>query len=180
MTFKQTVVGAIVLFFILHLVALYFVFLKPATIAYVDSNKLLENYDGMKAARQAFQQKALQWQANIDTLKSEVDKEIEMYEAGKGKMTAKERALNEKLIQTKKQQFVDYQKGIQQKSQQEDFQMTEQVLTEVNAFIEDYGRKNGYSIILGATNAGNIVYAKEGLDITAILQEKLNDNYLGF
>lgn len=179
MTFKQLSIGLFTVLFILSSVLLYHQFLKPANIAYVDSNKLLENYEGMKSARQAFQQKASVWQANIDTLKAELDREVKKYEAEKKGMTAKEKSLSEELIKAKQQQFVDYQKGIQQKSQQEDYQMTEQVLMEVNVFIEEYGKNKGYEVIFGATNTGNIVYAKEYLDITEELQQLLNDNYLG-
>jgi outer membrane protein len=179
MTNKQLTIGLFTILIILQLFTFYQLFLKPAQVVYVDSNKLLENYEGMKAARQQFQQKAMQWQANIDTLKSELDREIKKYEGEKGNMSSKERELNEKLINAKRQQFVDYQKGIQQKSQQEDYQMTDQVLTEVNSFIEEYGKKNGYTLILGTAN-GNIVYAEEYLDITEALQKELNAIYQGF
>lgn len=160
-------------------ICLYSIFLEN-DVVYVDSNKLLENYAGMKTARQEFQKKATQWQANIDTLKAELDREIKNYEASKNGMSTKERELSEKLISTKRQQFIDYQKGIQQKSQQEDYQMTEQLLVEVNAFIADYGKKHGYTLILGANNSGNIVYGEDYLDITDQLQEALNANYQGF
>jgi len=180
MTFKQIATGLFSIIIIIQLFIIYSLFLRPSNIVYVDSNVLLENYEGMKVARQAFQQKASQWQANIDTLRAELDEQIKTYEAEKIGMTAKEMKLSEELIQTKRQQFIDYQKGIQQKSQQEDFQMTQQVLTEVNSFIEEYGRKKGYKIILGANNSGNIVYAEELLDITADLQKALSQNYQGF
>lgn len=179
MTFKQLVTGAIATFIVLHFVALYHIFLRPSEIVYVDSNKLLENYQGMKDARQEFQLKAQQWQANIDTLKAELDREIAKYESGKGEMTSKERELNEQLLQTRRKQFMDYQQGIQQKSQQEDFQMTERVLIEVNAFITEYGKQKGYKYILGTGNSGNIVYAEEEVDITFELLESLNKSYTG-
>ena len=179
MSFKQVTIGLFVIVIVLQSISLYNTFFKSAVV-YVDSNQLLENYEGMKVARQAFQQKASQWQANIDTLKVELDREISKYEAEKKSMSSKERELNEKLIGTKQQQFIDYQKGIQQKSQQEDYEMTQQVLTEVNAFIEDYGKKNGYDMILGANSSGNIVYAEDYLDITDELQEALNNSYQGF
>lgn len=179
MTSKQLSIGLFTVLIILNLVFAYFQFLAPAKVVYVDSNKLMESYEGMKAARQQFQQKATQWQANIDTLRSELERTIQKYEADKAGMTTKERSLNEELINTKQKQFIDYQKGIQQQSQQEDYQMTEQVLVEVNAFIEEYGKKNGYTMILGTGN-GNIVYAKDALDITEKLTEALNANYLGY
>lgn len=179
MTFKQISVGLFVVLFILQAFSLYNHYLKPTEMVYVDSNKLLENYPGMQAARQEFKQKAAVWQSNIDTLKSELDAEIKKHEAEKARMSKKEKTLSEELIQTKRKQFVDYQKGIQQKSQQEDYQMTEQILSEVNLFIEEYAKQKGYEIILGANNSGNIVYAKDHIDITEELQKALNDRYQG-
>lgn len=178
MTYKQTSIGLFVITFIAILYLYYNSFAAP-TIVYVDTNQLLENYEGMKEARQAYQEKANQWQANIDTLKAELDREVQQYQSSKKNMTRKEQDLNQKLIETKRKQFIDYQKGIQQKSQQEDYQMTEQVLTEVNTFIEAYGKQKGYTMILGANASGSIIYAKEPLDITEALQQALNDNYMG-
>lgn len=179
MTFKQIAIGLFSILMVLQLVGLYNQFFKPSDVVYLDANKLLENYEGMKAARQDFQAKALQWQANIDTLKLEFEGEVKKYNATKASMSKKEKELNEELLRTKQKQLVDYQQGIQQKSQQEDQQMTERVLSEVNTFIEDYGKKKGYNIILGATQMGNLVYADEVLDITTELQEVLNASYIG-
>jgi len=53
------------------------------------------------------------------------------------------------------------------KSQLEDFEMTQQVLTGVNTFIEEYRKKNGYKL----------VYAEEGLNTTEKLKIELNRQY---
>ncbi|MEO1254184.1 MAG: OmpH family outer membrane protein, partial [Bacteroidota bacterium] len=102
MNFKQVSIGLFVIIVVLQSISLYNTYFTP-TVVYVDSSQLLENYEGMKVARQAFQQKAAQWQANIDTLKLELDREIKKYESEKKNMSAKERELNEKLIGTKRQ-----------------------------------------------------------------------------
>lgn len=155
-----------------------FLNLRSEEIVYVDSTVLLEKYQGMLDARAEFQKKASAWQANIDTLESEVKSAIMDYEKGVSKMTAKEKELSQELIRTKQQQFRDYQQAIQQQSQQEDLAMTQQVLDRVNVFIREYGKKKNYKIILG-TSQGNIVYAEDGLDITDEVVELLNADYLG-
>lgn len=179
MTFKQITIALFSLLIISQTITFVILF-KEDPLVYVDTNLLLENYDGMKAARQEFQQKAAVWQANMDTLKAELEASLRKYETDKPGMTAKEKELNEELLKAKQQQFIDYQNGIQQRSQQEDYEMTQQVLTQVNTFIEAYGKRKGYTIILGANSSGNIVYAEEHLDITEELQKELNESYLGF
>ncbi len=143
-------------------------------IAFVDSNRLVENYEGMKAARAAFQQRSLQWQANIDTLTTEFKRAVDEFEGNKEKLSAKEADLSKQLIESKRKQLVDYQQAIQQQAEQEDYQMTQKVLTEVNGLINDYAEQQGYDIVLGASGNGNIVYAKEYMDITEDVIDMLN------
>jgi len=130
-------------------------------------------------ARKAYQQKASVWKANVDTLANDVQQAIKDYEKESVSMTTKEKELSRELIRTKQKQLADYQKAIQNKAGQEDGQMTQQVLEEVNAYIEEYGKKHGYRIIFAATEYGNIAYAVDGLNITDEVLEGLNKRYTG-
>jgi outer membrane protein len=161
------------------ILSVYLLISKEQKILYVDSAKLVNGYKGMEVARKDYQKKTAAWKANIDTLMNEVQQEIVKFEKESQKMTAKERELTKQLIQTKQQQFADYQKAINQKAGQEDSQMTKKVLDEINAYIKEYGKKNNCKIILAATDYGNIAYADEGLDITEVVLEGLNKKYSG-
>lgn len=172
----------VVLFSILFLSNAYLLFhhfSESNNIVYVDSAKLMNGYQGMIDARKDYQQKATTWKANIDTLIIEIQREIAGYEKAASKMSAKEKELAGKLIQTKQQQLADYQKAINEKASQEDNQLTTRVVQEVNAYLKDYGSGKGYKIILAATDYGNIVYAEDGLDITEQVLEGLNKKYRG-
>jgi outer membrane protein len=155
-----------------------FIFSKDQKVVYVDSTKLLNEYQGMKDARAAYQQKANTWKANIDTLANEVQQQIFKYEKEARSMTAKERQLSEELIRNKQKQFADYQKAINTQAQQEDSKMTSEVLAQVNAFLKKHGEVKDYEIIL-ATADGNLAYAKTDLDITKEVLEGLNREYAG-
>jgi len=172
----------VVLFSILFLSTAYLFyrqFSQSNDLVYVDSARLLIGYKGMTDARSVFQQKAVVWRANVDTLISEIQNDIKKFEKESAGMTAKERDLSRQLLQTKQQQVADYQKATNDKATQEDNQMTKEVLDEVNLFIKDYGKKKGLRIILAATDYGNIAYAKEGIDITDEILEGLNKKYEG-
>src|SRR5258706_5902875 len=102
-------------------IALYIIhFKKDQKLVYVDSNKLVNGYQGMMLARRGYQSKVTVWKANIDTLAKDVQSEISKYQRESQKMTAKEKELSKKLIQTKQQQLVDYQKATNDKASQED------------------------------------------------------------
>ncbi|MEM6830443.1 MAG: OmpH family outer membrane protein, partial [Bacteroidota bacterium] len=158
--------------------SLYLFQFSQDQIVYVDNARLLNNYQGMLDARKAFENKVSVWQANIDSLSSEVMETLKDHEKEVASLTVKEKALSEQLIQTKQQQLKNYQQAIQRQSAEEDAKMTEQVLTTVNAFLSSYGEDHHYEIIMGANASGNIIYAKNGLDITDEVLEALNDQYV--
>lgn len=157
----------------------YTLFFNAEKVAYVDSNKLINGYQGMVDARQVYQKKASGWKANIDTLASEVQQAIFKYEKESSKMTARERELSKELIRNKQKQLADYQQALNTQAQQEDSQMTSDVIIQMNAYIKKYGEENGYKIILAATDYGNLAYADEALDITDEVLEGLNQEYKG-
>ncbi len=151
---------------------------SSSKIAYVQTNKLINEYQGMINAKKSYEQKAIQWQANVDTLASEWKQELNKYQAEKASMTAKERKLTEELITQKQRQLKDYQGAIQKQAEQEDLEMTQKVLDEVNTFLTNYGQSKGYEVILAATDMGNIAYAHDGLDLTEEVLKALNENYI--
>ena len=152
---------------------------KETKVAYVDSVKLMDGYDGMKKAREAYKKKASQWQANVDTLTKEVQLAIMDYEKQVSKMTKIELSLTKEVIKNKQEKLANYQRAIQSKAQQEDAEMTQQVLTRVNGLIKDYGKANGYQVIFGANGSGNIIYAVDAMDITDEVLKVLNSDYNG-
>jgi outer membrane protein len=173
--FKALVVVNTVLIVVLG----FFYFSSKPKVVYVDSAKLLNNYKGMQNARASYQKKAGAWKANIDTLASEVQQQIFKYEKESSGMSVKERQLSQELIRTKQKQFADYQQATNSQAQQEDAKMTSDVITQVNAYLKKYGESHGYTIILAATEYGNLAYADESLDITEVVLEGLNKYYAG-
>ncbi len=56
-------------------------------------------------------------------------------------------------------------------------QEMDSVISKVNAFVEDYGKTNGYTYILGKNQAGSVMYGEEKKDISKDLTEALNEDY---
>ena len=131
-------------------------------IYYVNPNKLLQGYHSAQAQHELFQAKTRDWQLRIDSLGTELQ------------------ALSQAPATTraaKEQQLVQYRSAIEQRAQQENQRLTQAVLAEINAYLQQYGKAHGYRFILGATASGNIVYAAEGTDITDDVLKGLNEQY---
>lgn len=151
---------------------------KPA-IAYVNNQRILAGYDGLKQSKAMYDKKMENWQANLDTLSKEFKAEIASYQTEAKKMTSKEKSLKEELLRKKEQDLVNYKSALEQKAREEEAEMTSGVINQVNSFITQYGKDKGYDYILGVTDNGNILFAKEGDDITEEVLAYLNDKYKG-
>lgn len=143
---------------------LFYINYTQPKIAFIKSEILINEFAGMKEAKQIYQQKRQQWQANIDTLRADYQRH-QSNNASKEKLAA----LN--------QNIQNYSATVEQLSREEDIKKTEAILEQINVFIEKYGEENGYDIILGTTPNGNILYGRDAIDITDELLEALNRAY---
>lgn len=147
---------------------------KSNKIGYVDSNKLIAEYKGTESARAQYLNKTKIWQANVDTLRSEFEAMVAKYNQERATMSDKEIKLQEQLLQSKRQQFSNYQQAMQQKAAEEDKKITEELVKSINEKIQQFGKNNGFDYILGATGSGTIAYGEESLDVTDLLIKELN------
>jgi outer membrane protein len=145
-------------------------------IYYVDSSKLLKDYKEMEDARKEYTKKMEAYKANVDTLTSGVQKQIEQYEKESSKMSDREKKLSRELINTRQQELMDYQRAIDQQAREEDQKIMGKVLNNINTYLLEYGKKKNCRYVLVAAN-GNIAYGNESLDITADVLKELNERY---
>ena len=69
----------------------------------------------------------------------------------------------------------DYQIQTEEQTlQTEGQQKIDTLITEVKDFVKDYGKKNNYTYILGANDAGSVMYGADGNDITQTVIDALN------
>ena len=155
----------------LALAAACVAYLQTPKIGYVRSEYLLSEFAGTKEAQAAYQQKTEAWQANIDTLRIE----LQRFKAGVDPTNPN--AVEE--YHNKEQQLFQYITAIEQKAEQEDEQMMQAVLNQVNSFVEGWGKEQGYDLILGTTGSGSLLYGRDEADITEELVKALNKGYHG-
>ncbi|RSK40959.1 OmpH family outer membrane protein [Hymenobacter perfusus] len=148
-------------------------------VAYVESGKMLDGYQGMKDARKAFEGKARRWEAQNQTLVRGFQTAVQQYQQKAEGMTQEQRATTEQQLQQRQAQVAQEQEKLQRQAQEEEAKMTQQVLERINKQIEKYGKSNGYRLILIAAPSGTIAYGRKDLDITNAVLKHLNDEYRG-
>ena len=146
-------------------------------IAYVESSKLLDGYQGMKDARKAFETKAKGWERQNQSLVTGFKSAVEQYQKSANGLTAEQRAATEQKLGAQQQQIQQQQQQLQQQAQQEEAKLTSTVLERINKQVEAYGKARGYKLILIAAPSGTIAYGQKDLDITAPVLTYLNGEY---
>ena len=152
---------------------------NKSELVYVDVNKLVDGYERTAIERSKFEEKATQFQANVDSLLGNWQKELQAYEKERSKMSKKEIELKQELLANKQQQISSYQQAIQQQIAEEDQKATQTVINDINDYIKVYGEKHNYKVIFGASGSGNIMYADEVTDLTQEVLEGLNEEFSG-
>ena len=146
--------------------------------AYVDTSVLMKEYHVMKSYQEKMSKQDQAFKAKYESLNADFQKEYLAFE---------EKAKKERFSQKKYEQAIAgfRQKGsqLQQMQQAESYKQQQEnqvALTEivdaVEAFVKDYGKKNGYTFIFGTNeNTGTVLYAEDKLDITDTVLEALNN-----
>ena len=146
-------------------------------IAYVESSKMLDGYQGMKDARKAFEGKARGWEKQNQNMLAGFKAAVEAYQKQAPGLTPEQRAASEQKLQAQQQQVGEQQQQLQRQAQEEEAKLTQNVLESVNKKVEAYGKARGYKLILIAAPSGTIAYGQKDLDITAPVLVYLNAGY---
>lgn len=142
--------------------------------AYVDNTVLIQDYYKMKTTEARFEKKSQALSDELDSVAGEFQKEVQEYQEGMNRMSAKQKEERQSELMQKQQMLQQQQQRKSQMLRQESDQAIDSLISEVKDFVGDYGKEKGYSYIFGSNESANIMYAKEGLDITEDILEKLN------
>jgi outer membrane protein len=72
---------------------------------------------------------------------------------------------------------MQHQAAVAQQAQSEEAKLAEGVLNQINGFVETYARDRGYTLVLGTTQTGSLLYASDAVDITEEVLQGLNQAY---
>jgi outer membrane protein len=146
-------------------------------VAYVKSQELVYEYQGMKEAQSRFETEKQLFQIQLDSLQQVYRMLISNYQSDAPMLSPVEKKQRQELIQMQEGKLRDEQMQIQEKIKEKEDKLTQGVLNQINSFVELYGKENDYDLIFGTTLSGNILYGNEAIDITKEVKEELNKSY---
>ncbi|MBK6291616.1 MAG: OmpH family outer membrane protein [Ignavibacteria bacterium] len=140
--------------------------------------KVLERYDGALDAKKAFRTTTMAWGANVDTLRSELQRLVFEYESV-GSSNSRLRDSLGLQLRRKEAQIADYSKAVEQKTAQEQQLLTEGVISQVRTAAESVAKSEGVDCFLAVQDDGMLVFALETVDMTDVVLERLRTTYRG-
>lgn len=174
---KNAGIVLVVAGFVVVIALLLWIKFTTPRIAYVRSGKVVEGYFGMKESRKQFENKVVEWQSNIDTLKSNFQKNLNTYNHEMAKLSGSEKKRRESLLEMEQGKVEQYQQAIEKKAEEEEKKMLQGSLNQINSYIENYASAQGFDMVFGVTLSGNILYGKESIDITEEVLNGMNKSY---
>ncbi|UNY99720.1 OmpH family outer membrane protein [Zhouia spongiae] len=154
-----------------------FISCQQDKVAYIDNTKVINEYQEKKDIEAKFKTKIEVFDKKADSLSRAFQGEAQAFES-------EAKRLSQKVAQEKYNVLLQKRQAMGQQLQMEEQQLSQEsqkeidsLIKKVRSFIKDYGKDNGYTFILGANEAGSVLYGDETKDITEEILQALNDGY---
>jgi len=151
--------------------------ISPTSIAYINSDTLLKNYDFFKVAADQLEGKKDGLQAEYENRARGLETEIQSFQRNAQNMTiAQARAIEEDLVK-KQQNLMRYQETLAQSLAQDEAKVNNELYDRVSEYLREYGKSHDFQLVLTYQKGSGVVYANDSLNITEEVIKGLNEAY---
>ncbi len=145
----------------------------------VDLQRALNESDAGKRAKEDFKVQVDKLQADLSKQKDEIEKIKTDVEKKASVLKEEERKNIEKDYERRLRDFQRTYKDSQEELKQKDNELTAQILRDLGEVIQEWGPKQGYTLVLEASNTGVVLYNSKAIDVTDQIIEAYNGKRKG-
>jgi len=145
------------------------------SIAYVNSDSLLKNYDYFKELEKKLIERRDKLNTEYQNRAEGLQKEISNFQTTAGNMTISQARAVEEDLRKKQQNLMMYQDQLTQQLMQEEAKMNADLYDKVSDYLKEYGLNKELQIVLTYTKGSGVLYANDSLDITKEVIVGLNE-----
>ena len=146
-------------------------------IGYIDSIKILAEYQGTQEAERLYRQEVDAWTADKEKREQEIVRLQEELRA-QSLMLSEEKKQEKRLVLEKQmqtyQRFMEETFGENGLAAKRNKELTQPIVDKINKILEDLAKEQGYLMVFDVANA-DIVYADKLLDLTEVVLTKLKE-----
>jgi Skp family chaperone for outer membrane proteins len=145
--------------------------------AYVDTARLMVGFSEAAQVQRELKAEDDKWQTQLKVIQDSVQSAVDAMSTEFNKASPQRKRELQDLLSARNQQMNNFVQANQARMEKLRREKMQAVVDRANLYIEEYGKKHGYGLILG-TAAGNIVYAdRERYDVTDDIIAGLNERY---
>jgi outer membrane protein len=151
-----------------------------ASIVYINTDSLLLNYDMAKDLNEAFFKKQEERRTSLNIKIKKLEREAADFQkkAQNNGFLSRERAekaqrsllLKRESIQKKEQEYNEL-------ARTEQREINKKLLETITSYLNEFNKIRNFNMILSTTLGGNVIYSKDGLDVTKDVLKGLNVEY---
>lgn len=168
--------------FYVVLVAMILTSCQKQKIGFVDNGNVINEYQKKKDAEVAFQGKEEAFRKRADSISQAFQAEAQTTQTEAQRLA---KSNNLKKAEEMMGGLQQKQQALQQQMQYEQQQLTQEfqseidsVIVDVKDFVKEYGKANGYTYILGTSDAASsVLYGTDENDLSETILEALNAEY---
>jgi outer membrane protein len=149
----------------------------PSSIAFINEDSLLGEYDFFKIELARLEGKRAQSEQDYQNRAAGLQTEIENFQRTAANMTINQARAVEEDLMRKQQNLLKYQETLTQDLMKEETRLNMELYDKVAGFLKDYAVENNYRIVLNFRRGNALMYAEDYMDITNEVVDRLNDLY---
>lgn len=146
-------------------------------VAFIDNGKVINDYQMKIEVEKKYETQNKAYNLQRDSIARVYQMELQTIQMQLSRMSQRKQEEESQKFQ-QKWNPIQQQMQFRQQQMEQGFQTEiDSVLSKINDFVEDYGKKNGYTFILGKNQAGSVMYGAEAKDITEAVTKAINADY---
>jgi len=139
---------------------------------YVDLGQVFSEFEMAKEKEKEIQSMSFSYKNTLDSLALELQSLESQYSSSPSKEL-------EMAIGRKNMNYLDLEEKMQNSLAEFKAEADNQVWSQINAYVKEYGDQKGYEYIYGGNGTGSMMYAKETRNITGDVIVFINKKYAG-
>lgn len=167
----------VIIIFLAFLFITSSVFSQQVKIGYVDTNRLKMEYKEYADAKAKFDLQLAEWQDYSDSLQQEIINMQEELNTQRMLLSEDKRREKEQKILEKQLEYEEFARkilGPEGEAAQREYELSKPLIDKINAAINLIALRDNYTLILD-TAGGDILYAKDEMDITSKVLQALRE-----
>ena len=145
----------------------------PSSIAFINEDSLLGQYDFFKIELARLEGKRAQSGQDYQNRAAGLQSEIENFQRTAANMTINQARAVEEDLMRKQQNLLKYEETLTKDLMQEETRLNLELYDRVAGFLKNYAVENDYRIVLNFRRGNALMYAEEYMDITKDVVQEL-------